>query len=1003
MANAGHGQQNNYVFTHLGKDDRLLSNSVFCTVKDAKGFLWFATSNGLQCYDGKRMINFLHDEKDSSSLPANSVRGLLEDHRHRLWVFTTGGACIYDPMHYRFKRIPIDLTLKTDLPFRDFMQEENGTIWIAMFPGGLLRLDTVQMRFVPYTKFWPPFSYNIYHIARDKSSGFYWLGTDSGLAVYDPAKKIYYTRNYNPLGLHCFDDVNVSGLATAFYYDYNNILWLVFWPSAHSGPSAFRYDINKNTLSPTGRIEGTVYDFLTDHSGNTWVVGEELSVFDPAKKSFRYIPQKRNQLNGIDFDDMRDMYEDNEGNIWCSTNMGIYEFNPQRQQFSSIPLYGREGKQVVNPNINGFIETSDKHLIALGWGGSGFYFFDSLFNPLPPLYGYDERKSGDGLFTMTWCGLQDSHGLIWAGCQEGRLVIIDPQKKRTTFIKDTAFAGRTIRSIKEDPEGNIWLGTQHNIVVKWIHKTNRFVRIVPLAPVNYELHTILCFLPGKRHDMWAGTTGSGLVHFDLAGNILAQFRPQLASRQTEHFFAVNSISWTGDDKLLLGTESGLEIFNINAQKFEPLTETKGLLSDQVLAHCMDKNGNIWFTTSEGLSKYNPQSRRITNFGSRDGVTAAGFYPNSYGQFSGGLIAFGNPRGIVYFHPSDIRENAMVPDVQISSFALFGNMLPVDSLIQNGRTVSLQYNQNYISIRFSAMSFLLNDQLDYLYQLKGIDKDWVKAGAKTEANYTHLPPGEYEFMVKCISPAGVESAHVTSLFIHIHPPFWQRWWFFLLIALLVAGIIYFLDRMRINRILDMEKVRTRIARDLHDDMGSTLSTINILSAMANKKLRDDPLKTGEYIGKISDNSQRMMEAMDDIVWSINPMNDSMRKIIARMREFATGILEAKNIGLKFEVEEKVNEVKMDMEARRDFFLVFKEAINNVAKYSQCQTCSIHIRLQQQQLRMDIEDDGVGFKVSEADQGNGLSNMQKRAQALKGRIQVDSAPGGGTKVALHIPLT
>jgi signal transduction histidine kinase len=219
---------------------------------------------------------------------------------------------------------------------------------------------------------------------------------------------------------------------------------------------------------------------------------------------------------------------------------------------------------------------------------------------------------------------------------------------------------------------------------------------------------------------------------------------------------------------------------------------------------------------------------------------------------------------------------------------------------------------------------------------------------------------------------------------------------------IAGIIWFIYRQRINKLLAVEKLRTKVARDLHDDMGSTLSTINILSSMAKTKMTDDLQKTSEYISKISDSSQRMMEAMDDIVWSIRPDNDSMQKITARMREFATGILEAKDIKMTFKVDEKVNGIKLNMEARRDFFLIFKEAVNNVVKYSHAEKCSIHISMHQKRLLLTVTDNGAGFEVNKADSGNGLSNMQKRAEALKGRTTVQSKPGEGTRVTVNIPV-
>jgi signal transduction histidine kinase len=199
---------------------------------------------------------------------------------------------------------------------------------------------------------------------------------------------------------------------------------------------------------------------------------------------------------------------------------------------------------------------------------------------------------------------------------------------------------------------------------------------------------------------------------------------------------------------------------------------------------------------------------------------------------------------------------------------------------------------------------------------------------------------------------------------------------------------------------MEKVRGRIARDLHDDMGSTLSTINILSEMAKFKIEKDTTVTKEYITKISDNSHRMMEAMDDIVWSINPMNDNMQKITARMREYATSLLEAKDIEYTFHVDEAVKRVKLDMEARRDFFLIFKEAVNNLVIYSQCTHAHIKIETYEYTMVMKIQDDGVGFNVAEADSGNGLSNMKKRAQSLNAKLSIKSKSGVGTKIILEV---
>ena len=316
---------------------------------------------------------------------------------------------------------------------------------------------------------------------------------------------------------------------------------------------------------------------------------------------------------------------------------------------------------------------------------------------------------------------------------------------------------------------------------------------------------------------------------------------------------------------------------------------------------------------------------------------------------------------------------------------------------------LDHNQNSITIEFAALSFLQKDKMIYYTKMEGIDDDWLRVDRYNVANYTLMSPGEYTFKVRCENGDGVPSKHITSFKIQIRPPFWQQEWFIMLGILALAGLIYLAHRMRVRQLIQMEKVRGRIARDLHDDMGSTLSTINILSEMAKMKVDKDTEKTRDYISKISDNSNRMMGAMDDIVWSINPMNDNMQRITARMREFATSVLEAKNIEVSFKVDDKVNDFRLGMESRRDFFLIFKEAVNNIAKYSQGKRASIGIAIDGSRLVMTIKDDGVGFNVDQADSGNGLTNMQKRAESLKGTLAIESLPGVGTKVRLEAPLT
>lgn len=349
-----------------------------------------------------------------------------------------------------------------------------------------------------------------------------------------------------------------------------------------------------------------------------------------------------------------------------------------------------------------------------------------------------------------------------------------------------------------------------------------------------------------------------------------------------------------------------------------------------------------------------------------------------------------------------KNNETPPAVVITAFRILNQDLPIDSILHLNR-VELSYNQNSFRLSFEAPGASQHNNLIYYYKLEGAEEEWIKTDKPLSVSYTLLPPGSYTFMVTCKKEQGISSQKVTQLPLLIRVPFWLSWWFILFCCTAFAAIVYYFHRISIERILAVEALRQKVARDLHDDIGSTLSTINILSMMAKSKLAEDPAKASEYIGKISDNSSRMMEAIDDIVWSINPVNDSMQKIVARMREVATEVLEPKSIEIQFYFDEAIKSISLNMEERRDLFLIFKEAVNNIAKYAKATEVKIQFTLTNDILKLSIQDNGIGFDVEKADNGNGLSNMQKRAEKLGGKLSIESHPGRGNHVSLEMEIT
>jgi ligand-binding sensor domain-containing protein/two-component sensor histidine kinase len=997
-------QPGEIVFTRATKENGLSATRIHSFIKDQQGYYWLSSVNGLQRFDGNRMVSFRHEANNSASLPDNDVGCMMEDNQKRLWVNAGGYPCIYNPLSRDFKKVPVDYGGRKDLHISSFFQDSKGMIWMLTAGGGLFVLDRIKNTFKPYTTVWPQFFSGAYNMTEDTETGRYWITTGKGdVVIYDSKNKEYYHNGNNPKLLQCFKNTDFSKHQTLIYLDKNRILWTHGWVS-DKGFISFRYDSKKDELRFVNSPGPQFLGFLTDRSGTTWAYGTLLSRYDEKLNQFVEIPKKRNSLHGIDFNNIFNMYEDSEGNLWAMSDLGLYNFSPHRQCFNTTNnVWSSMANKSVDANTNGLMETRDGHIIAIGWSGDGLIFFDSAFKQIKPLYGFNPIDfKNDPNYLLAWCGLQDSKGIIWIGCQQGHILQINPYTKKIVTIHPPEFEDITIRSIAEDKDGNIWFGAQRSIIVKWERKTNTFRQILSYAKVKQPLDWILNIVRGSNGDLWIGTSSGGILHIDIATEtIIEQFLYDENNPQSIGDNFTRSIVPLNKDTLVIATSKGIDLFRLSKKTFTHITENDGLPGGGIISLEADDRGNLWFTTVDGIAKIHLPEKKIHEYGPLDGVTEKDFQYRAVTKLKDGRIVFGNTRVLVYFNPASINETIVPSDAVISGIRIFDKSFSVDSLLQRDNKIRLKHSQNYITIQFASLGNIIYNRPVYYYMLEGINKDWV-ATQNPEANYSYLPAGIYTFKVKCISTEGIPSANTTSFTISIAPAFYQAWWFYAVIAIFIISIIFFIYRQQINKLLAVEQLRTKVARDLHDDMGSVLSTINILSTMAKAKVANDPVKTSEYIGKISDNSQRMMEAMDDIVWSIKPMNDSMQKITARMREFATGILEAKDIELDFKVEEKVNDIKLNMEARRDFFLIFKEAVNNMAKYSYCSKCSIHISLHKQRLLLSVHDNGIGFDVSKADGGNGLSNMQKRAESLKGRVSVQSKPGKGTQVMLNMPV-
>jgi two-component sensor histidine kinase len=350
----------------------------------------------------------------------------------------------------------------------------------------------------------------------------------------------------------------------------------------------------------------------------------------------------------------------------------------------------------------------------------------------------------------------------------------------------------------------------------------------------------------------------------------------------------------------------------------------------------------------------------------------------------------------------MQLNRTVPPIVITDYSILGKKAAVMRQEEMLNPIHLGPRENMITFNFAALNFSNAFLNQYAYKLEGFDEDWIYCGHNQTATYTNLNGGSYVFRVKGANNDGVWNETGTSVSLVIHPPFWRTWWFYLLCVITVGCILYTVYRIRINQLLKMQAIRARIARDLHDDIGSTLSSINMLSSMADQSRASEP-KSKELFHIIAAASGQAMDMMSDIVWSINPENDRMERSFIRMRQYASEMLEAAGIAFTLEMNAEDNNVILPLEIRKDFFLIFKEAINNLAKYSKADTAVIRLLVRDDALQLIIQDNGVGFDTAKISPGNGLKNMHTRARQMHGMLNIISGDAIGTRLELAIPLS
>jgi ligand-binding sensor domain-containing protein/signal transduction histidine kinase len=1014
--------------------DGLVHNVVNRIVRDSRGFLWFCTEEGLSRFDGYSFTNFGMEQ----GLPHAGVNDLLETRGGDYWVATGGGLVRFNPKGVAGSRIVYAHDPPADAPdapmftvvvpedadrygkyINTLLEGRDGTIWCGTFRG-VFRLAQVaaQLQLLPveiglsrdYTE------QGLVTSLLEDRYGTLWVGTFSGLYRRWPDGS--FARYGAKDGL--------NDVIPVLREDRRGRLWMgtrmagifrLATTADHSPPIVTRHYTHKDGLGADW-----IFDLYESADGKLWVGTNygfcELSLDDEAEVTKL---RAYTRGNGLSFHEIVSLTEDRDGNLWLGTNNnGAMKL--ARPGF--ITFAERDGLN----SVTSLFETGAGELYAYGYvlsneRGASVFEGAKLDQLNPDTFTARRLGRFDGrrftwfipeVLTKKYLGWSDKPLALEARTGEwwiawGGGLYRFPRADSPAALKAArpidAFAnkelgGAEVYSIYEDARGDLWIATiaaPGNGLFRWERATRTLRDIAHIT----GLPALKDRLPATFQEDRAGNVWIGFAQGELARYAADRFEVFTAADGLPAG-RINALYLDREGRLWVATTRGVSrIDDPSAQHpaFVNYSATQGLSGNVTFAITEDLYGRIYIGTGQGLDQLNLATGRVKHYTTADGL--AGGKISAAFRARDGWLWISTTQGLSRFLP-ELERQSPPPPVLLTGVQVAGTAQNVSALGETEmRLADLSASANQLQIDFVGLGFAPGESLSYQYMLEGADRDWSAPTTQRTVTYARLAPGRYRFMVRAINSDGLASAAPAALSFRILPPFWQRWWFIAVVTALTGALVYAFYRYRVRRLLELERVRTRIAADLHDDIGSSLSQISVLSEVLRTQLGAQRERVSKNISLINRVSQEALDSMSDIVWAINPQHDHLSDLVRKMRRVASETLPARDIEFTFNAPVEGHDVKLGADLRRQVFLMFKEAINNIVRHSNSTHSEIELKLSGHWLALVIADNGDGFEPDCASEGNGLVSLRRRAWALGGETLVSSRRGEGTTVTIKIP--
>jgi ligand-binding sensor domain-containing protein/two-component sensor histidine kinase len=990
-----------FYFNQTNTGNGLSNNKVNCFLQDQRGFVWIGTDDGLNRYDGLHFTIFRNKPSDTSSLSGNIITDLVEDKQGIIWIATAdGGITRYNyqlPVNLQFKQYKHHPENKKSIPVNMvncLLTNSKGKLWVGTSGAGVLLFNTITQQFeLPKLAT----TSTCTDLCFDEK-GRIWAGRQGGGYCFIDSASNNYTidEQYNNLY------AKLPYMAINALLPDENKVWIGSWDKAVYTVGNAKKTIKYSADGVEHFMEDEINCFAKDENDHIYLGGKSkgLQLYNKKENRFYAYQFDASKAGSIASNTIYCIMVDRSGILWVGTDKGISKSNPLENQFVQT-FFPTPVPNAVQRIYHCFRYSPNELWIGTN---NGIY----IEKPDGSII-HKPIKYNNSFLAVTRFFKDEHSGIYYIGT-DYTLFILNPINFSVQVLLNTdkdivmkkLIQSRIVSIIKDTIKNHpvlIVLPYGHFMAIydfttkKWISRTDTIAKMV--SKYGIKDHLIRKISKEKNGEWLLATAKEGLGIWEkpLSSKIkYAKNTPgNISTISNNHVY--DFITSKRNNLWVSTFGGGLHYYNATSNKFFHIPNSANL-SEGIET---DNEENVWGISNGNIYRYNPIDKKVQFYTLPDINKSGGVKGLIYKDESGEMLV-GGIGYFIRFNPLVLKAPHSSNQLYFTDFKIFNTSYA--NLLVNP-TIQLSHQQTYFSFEFSVPEFSSTQPVEYYCMMEGEDKNWVSLGSRNYVEYSNLAGGNYNFKVKAILQGSGRQLE-TSIQINIIPPFWKRWWFFVMSLFVIGMCIFFIYRYRINELMKRHSIRNKIAQDLHDNMGSTLSSISVYSQVAKiYQEQTRPKELSDVLEKISETSTGMISDMNDIVWSLQPANDNIEKIINRMESFAKPLCVASNIKFDLQFPSSITGLNLPMEIRKNFYLIFKEAINNAVKYSRANVIQVIIEIKNNHICMIIKDNGVGFnQFTNTSGGNGLKNMQRRTEEMQGVWKLNSLPG--IEICITIPI-